>query len=283
MSLLDTLRNALGLQRPLALRDPEEPLALSPAARQRLAALPPGHGIHVSTLPTDDGAHRVHVDEGPSQGPPPPGFEGSALTASDVDLQRVRGLVLDWRDGRWSVGCPLEIRARETPNPDGRLYGTDRVLVVGRPLFFARGGADLPRLAALLLDDDRVRSVLLRDNTLTVERTPGVDWPTLDRHVDAALRTWLLGCGQPLRADALPERDDPFEAAVVQVLQERIAPGVQRDGGQIDLVSVQDGVVYVTMQGACRTCPASTATLRLGVERTLKEAFPGRIDRVEAV
>lgn len=283
MGLLDTLRNALGLQRPLVLRDPDAPLALSPAARQRLAALSPGHGIHVSTRPTDDGARRVHVDEGPSQGPPPPGWEGVPLTASDADLLHVRGLVLDWRDGRWSVGCPLEIRARETPNPDGRLYATDRVLVVGRPLFFSRSRVDLPRLAALLLDDSRVRSVLLRDNTLTVEREPDADWTALDRHVDAALRTWLLGCGQPLRGDALPERDDPFEAAVVQVLQERIAPGVQRDGGQIDLVSIQDGVVYVTLQGACRTCPASTATLRLGVERTLKDAFPGRIERVEAV
>lgn len=283
MSLWDTLRNALGLQRPLVLRDPEVLLTLSDAARERLAALPAGHGIHVSTVPTDDGARRVHVDEGPSQGPPPSGFEGLRLTASDADLRRTRGLVLDWRDGRWAVGCPLDVRAHETPNPDGRTYATDRILAVGRAAFFARETARPPRLAALLLADARVRSVLLRDNTLTVEREPGVAWTAIDRHVDAALRTWLLGCGEPVRADDLPDRDDPFEAEVHQVLQERIAPGVARDGGQIELVSIQDGVVYVSMQGACRSCPASTATLKLGVERTLKEAFPGRVDRVEAV
>lgn len=283
MSLLDTLRNALGLQKPLALRDPDAVLALSPAARERLLSLPPGHGIHVSTVPTDHGDHRVQVEEGPSQGPPPPGFDDLPLTSGNLDLERLRGLTLDWRDGRWALSCPLDIRARETPNPDGRLYLTDRVLAVGRALFFSREATDLPRLPAVLLESPHIHSVLLRENTLTVERTDGVGWPVVDRHVDAAVRTWLLGCGRPLSTDDLPERDDPFEEAIVQVLQERIAPGVQRDGGQIELVSVKDGVVYVSMQGACRTCPASTATLRFGVERTLKEAFPDRIVRVEAV
>jgi Fe-S cluster biogenesis protein NfuA len=67
------------------------------------------------------------------------------------------------------------------------------------------------------------------------------------------------------------------------VLEERVLPAVHRDGGTIELVGYSNGVVLVSMHGACRSCPSSTATLRGGVERTLREAFPGRIERVEAV
>ena len=49
-----------------------------------------------------------------------------------------------------------------------------------------------------------------------------------------------------------------------------------------DLVP-EDGIVRVHLVGACRTCPASVLTLKGGIERALKEAFPGRIAAVEAV
>lgn len=281
MGLLDTLRNALGLQRPLEPVDPNAPLQLSASALERIASLPAGHGLHLTTTPID-GGRVVHVDEGPSQGPPPPELGDHPVTASDADLRHLRGLTLDWRQDRWAVSCHLELRARETPNPNGRLYLADRWLAVGRPAFFAHApGA--PPLAARVLAIPGVRSVLFRDNTVTVERDVDIPWDGLDRAVDAALREHFLLCGHALTSEDLPERDDPLEAAVARVLQERIAPGIHKDGGDIELVGVTDGVVRVSMHGACRSCPASTATLRLGVERTLREAFPGQVERVEQV
>lgn len=282
MGLLNTLRNALGLQRPLVPRDGDAALELSAAARERLAAMPDGHGIHVATTPAE-GGRVVHVEEGPSQGPPPPAFGDLPVTASDPDLHHLRGLVLDHRDGRWAVSFHLELRARETPNPDGRLYLCDRWLALGRPIFVSRDLKDPPSPTAALLANPDIRSVLLRDNTLTIEREPGRPWDPIDRAVDAALRQHFLLCNHELTADVLPERDDPLEAAVARVLAERIAPGIHRDGGDIELVGIQDGVVRVALSGACRSCPSSTATLRIGVERTLLEAFPGQVTAVEQV
>lgn len=280
MGLMDTLRSAFGLQQPLVPADPETPLALTPAAVARLAALPADHGIHVSTSPVADG-HVVQVTEGPSQGPPPPPLDGHAVTASDTDLQRLRGLLLDHREGRWAVSADLEVRARETPNPDSRLYLTNRVLAQGAPAYFAAQG-DHPPLARLLLEIPGVRSALIREATVAIERERDTPWDAVDRGVDGAIRQYLLLCGQPLQRDAASS-DDPLEAEILQVLEERVLPGIHRDGGDLELVAVQDGVVLVQMHGACRSCPASTATLRLGVERTLKQAFPGRVERVEQV
>ena len=57
---------------------------------------------------------------------------------------------------------------------------------------------------------------------------------------------------------------------------EDIRPMLQADGGDIKLhsVSEDDGKVYVSLQGACGTCPMATYTLKLGVESQLKEVFP---------
>lgn len=54
-----------------------------------------------------------------------------------------------------------------------------------------------------------------------------------------------------------------------------IRPKLQADGGDIVLNSVSDdGKVYVTLKGACGTCPMAVYTLKLGVEQTLKDMFP---------
>jgi len=56
---------------------------------------------------------------------------------------------------------------------------------------------------------------------------------------------------------------------------ETIRPFIQSDGGDIELVDVDDqGVVQVRLHGACVGCPASQMTLKLGVERNLKEKVP---------
>jgi len=55
-----------------------------------------------------------------------------------------------------------------------------------------------------------------------------------------------------------------------------IRPMLQRDGGDIELIEVREnGQVVVKLQGACAGCPGATMTLKLGVERILKERVPG--------
>ncbi len=55
----------------------------------------------------------------------------------------------------------------------------------------------------------------------------------------------------------------------------QVRPMLQRDGGDIELVSVeQDGTVKVRLKGACGACPMSTMTLKMGVEKFLKQQVP---------
>ena len=62
----------------------------------------------------------------------------------------------------------------------------------------------------------------------------------------------------------------------------KIRPMLQANGGDVELVDVQEGIVTVRLQGACAGCPMSQMTLKMGVERALKEEIP-EVVSVESV
>ncbi len=68
----------------------------------------------------------------------------------------------------------------------------------------------------------------------------------------------------------------------VEAVIERIRPALQADGGDVELVGIEDGVVKVKLTGACGSCPMSTLTLKMGIERVIREELP-EIKEVVAV
>ncbi|HEY33115.1 MAG TPA: NifU family protein [Dehalococcoidia bacterium] len=60
----------------------------------------------------------------------------------------------------------------------------------------------------------------------------------------------------------------------VEAILNEIRPSLQADGGDVELVGVNDGMVSLRLTGACAGCPMSTMTLKMGIERILKEKLP---------
>lgn len=56
---------------------------------------------------------------------------------------------------------------------------------------------------------------------------------------------------------------------------DKLRPFLQRDGGDVELVDVEDGIVKLKLMGACGSCPSSTITLKAGIERALLEEIEG--------
>ena len=75
--------------------------------------------------------------------------------------------------------------------------------------------------------------------------------------------------------------EETVKDKVEKALKE-LRPQLQADGGDIELVEVENGIVKVKMKGECAGCPMSTITLQWGVENFLKKKIPG-IVKVEAV
>jgi Fe-S cluster biogenesis protein NfuA len=82
------------------------------------------------------------------------------------------------------------------------------------------------------------------------------------------------GCG-----DANVEKS--FEEKVSEVI-EMVRPALQGHGGDVQLVGVDDRIVKVRLQGACQGCPGAAMTMKMGIERILKEKVP-EVQEVVAV
>ncbi|MDB4894083.1 MAG: NifU-like nitrogen fixation protein [Firmicutes bacterium] len=63
---------------------------------------------------------------------------------------------------------------------------------------------------------------------------------------------------------------------------DQIRPAIRMDGGEVELVEIEEGVAKVRMMGACGGCPMSTMTLKMGIERAIRQAVP-EVKAVEAI
>lgn len=68
--------------------------------------------------------------------------------------------------------------------------------------------------------------------------------------------------------------DEKLYDQVLEVL-DKLRPFLQRDGGDVELAEIEDGVVKLRLMGACGSCPSSTITLKAGIERALFEEVDG--------
>ena len=83
-------------------------------------------------------------------------------------------------------------------------------------------------------------------------------------------------------ADAAPISPYQYAKRIEKAVDDYVRPLLQADGGDLEVVDIKDGVVYCRLAGACSGCPGAATTLKLMVERTLKDRVDERI-RVIAV
>lgn len=164
------------------------------------------------------------------------------------------------------------IYTEKTPNPDSIKFITGRDLTTGgtlevRSLDEAMGEPLLEDLMML----PNVASVLVGRNFVTVTRSSG-DWPDIEMGVMRVLGNQFSG---PIRARQQDvASDDPVVARIVDLLETRIRPAVEQDGGDVLFRGFEDGVVTLEMMGSCNGCPSSMATLKHGIENMMRHFIP---------
>jgi Fe-S cluster biogenesis protein NfuA len=133
-----------------------------------------------------------------------------------------------------------------------------------------------------------IDSILITPDFITINKTQDVPWTLLESIVLSILQHHLgafplsldnagvSAPGQEKWKDWKPE--SPEIAAICQDIQDlidgRIRPAVEADGGMISFCGYEDHIVYVELQGACSTCPHSAETLTGGIEQTLRYYIP---------
>ena len=170
------------------------------------------------------------------------------------------------------------IQTEQTPNPATiKFIPGHPVMMQGSAEFKKADDAIKSPLAARLFRIDDVASVFLASDFVSVTRTAESDWSFLKPQVLAAIMEHYLS-GLPVIEDYEISADRGIESELVmqirELLETRVRPAVARDGGDIDFVKFEDGIVWLHMKGACAGCPSSAATLKIGIENMLKHYVP---------
>ncbi|KAI8146808.1 hypothetical protein BJV82DRAFT_509679 [Fennellomyces sp. T-0311] len=145
-------------------------------------------------------------------------------------------------------------------------------------------------LAKQLFQIDGIAGVFFGPDFITISKDPVSEWQLMKPDIYAAIMDHFSS-GQPIvfDADDLAASDTailPDDSEEVQMIKElldtRIRPAIQEDGGDIEYCGFENGIVKLKLKGSCRGCDSSVITLKNGIENMLMHYIP-EVEGVEQV
>ena len=180
------------------------------------------------------------------------------------------------------------IQTEPTPNPAALKFLPGRpVLAHGTLDIRDKAAAGQSPLAERLFEIDGVSGVFFGSDFISVTKADG-EWQQLKPAILGAIMEHFMSGAALLRSEGAADagagdeffdaKDADTVATIKELLETRVRPAVENDGGDITFRGFKDGVVFLDMKGACSGCPSSTATLRHGIQNLLKHYVPDVVE-----
>lgn len=170
----------------------------------------------------------------------------------------------------------MEITIQPTPNPNALKFILDKdVKTEGKVSFKTpQDCKDIP-LAAALFDLRGVDQIHFFQNVITISKFSFEEWDSLEPAVQTCIESFIDD-HDPTFKVADPEEDrraalTPELRHIEEILDKRIRPGLQGDGGDLAVRDFKDNVLIVKYQGACGTCPSSTTGTLEAIRSILRD------------
>ena len=187
----------------------------------------------------------------------------------------------------------FEVTCETTPNPHSLKFVLNQQICDETLEIGDRTKAGRSPLAGKILGFPWAKSVFLGKNFVTVTKEDWLNWDMIQGPLSDLIREHLERGEKallPPKAElkkASKEGKSSGESSaetekIKEILERDIQPAVAMDGGFIEFVSYKNGIVYLSLQGACSGCPSSSYTLKQGIETRLKQFLP-EIQSVEEV
>ena len=170
-------------------------------------------------------------------------------------------------------GANIQIRA-EVDRADIHTchFTADRPVHSGAATFTTPDEATGNDLAERLFKLPGVSKVALDGYKVSVTQSGNEDWRQLGKRIGSAIRTFFNPPPAVAEGERLPS--EAVRTRVQQVLDDMINPGVAAHGGFVELLDVQDDNVFIRMGGGCQGCGAADVTLKMGIERMIRDQVP---------
>ncbi|MBR2300249.1 MAG: NifU family protein [Alphaproteobacteria bacterium] len=160
----------------------------------------------------------------------------------------------------------IEIEDGFNPNVKNFYFDT-RVLKEGEAAFASTTTAPSYPLLQNILSIGQIKELLLTCDMLYVQKEEVGNWQSLAPQIMAELAEFDFSSHS-----VLPLQNEP--EAINALIEARIRPFLVRDGGNIELISFENGVLKVRLKGRCQGCPHATQTLKNTVEAIIKKYIP---------
>ncbi len=175
----------------------------------------------------------------------------------------------------------MEIRMmiQSTPNPNALKFVLNiPVKNQDKVTYRNAGHCGHNPMAAALFTVDHITEVYFFDNYVTVTQDGNADWDQIEEqikklileHAPAHDPDFLV---EEEKKTAAPAADDPEIAKINAILDNTIRPGLQMDGGDLQIVSFDGTLLTVNYQGACGSCPSSTMGTLKAIESILRDQY----------
>ena len=178
----------------------------------------------------------------------------------------------------------IKIEAEPAGTPHSYKFTVERsVYPLGAITFKNKEDAEQAPLSKALFALDGVAKLSIVGSVVTVTADAEHRWPPLAYEVGKTIRA-VLASDEVLWPEgargSVSKEDEAKKSEIRALIDAEINPAVAGHGGMIDMVDYDDRIVYLRMMGGCQGCGAADVTLRMGVERMLKERFGDAIAQV---
>lgn len=178
---------------------------------------------------------------------------------------------------------PIEITIQPTPNPNALKFILNRdVKTEGKVSFKTPQDCQEIPLAAALFDLRGVDQIHFFQNVITISKFSFEDWDALEPAVQTCIENFLDDHNPDFKVfDPLAEKRanlTPEMRQIEEILDKRIRPGLQGDGGDLVVKDFKDNVLIVKYQGACGTCPSSTTGTLEAIRSILRDEFHPEVE-----
>ena len=185
--------------------------------------------------------------------------------------------------------------SEQTPNPEVMKFVSEKPIINGfLELKSSQEAQEIP-LAKGLFQFDFVKEIFINDNYIAITKHENANWDNILDKIQNYLQDFFLnkqkaekinGIFEKYQAQSFNNRGfTEIEEKINAILQEYVAPAVEKDGGKRSLIEFDEETKTAKMllQGACSGCPSSTITLKNGIENLLKNFLPDIVENVEAI
>lgn len=193
----------------------------------------------------------------------------------------------------------VQVFTETTPNPNVNKFVSN--VLITKQLIELKRSDDVSQvpIAKALFAFDYVKEIFISDNYISIAKADHVEWYEILSELRGFIRLYLIDNKEIVTDQYISKTvqvqeqinseektaHSSISKEIIAVLDEYIKPAVTADGGNIMFKSYDPDtkVCSVELQGACSGCPSSTITLKNGIEATLKQLLPNKIEEVIAI